>query len=315
MRRLLRWWAPILAVLLWGLAWAVMRVIPAEATDAPFVRIRWAVNLADRDRIALEEQFQLVQGQFVQETVWSYAILDESDDHAHALLKHPSVVDTDGFDRNQFVLKPGIARVPVPAEVRFRWAAYWRMLWTVVTLAAIAVTAIALRRHPRWLLAYSGVTVVGAALVFWPIGSGESKTTLAEVLKQEWSELRRPGWEATFTDDTLIGPWVTLSAAPCQDGPGVFSMQIKPDSTMQITSTTEGTRVYRIEEWRRAAVSPRAWERGSVLLAGVMEDGTRVHMLWRQSRPNILEPIWYERQGAGGGITRLNNPPPLVHCN
>jgi hypothetical protein len=124
----------------------------------------------------------------------------------------------------------------------------------------------------------------------------------------------RPGIPDHYPDATLFGQWYSFSPKPCEEGPGEFSLALRADFTVVITAAGEAPRAYRVEELRRTGMSPRAWERGSVVLTAAAPDGRRVRMLFRQTRPNIMEPFMYEVQDPAGDITLLTDPPPLVNC-
>jgi hypothetical protein len=92
-------------------------------------------------------------------------------------------------------------------------------------------------------------------------------------------------------------------------------MTLYSDGHAVIHSSEEGTRTFRVTELRRAGTLPISWEKGSVIFTGTADDRSRVRILFRQTRPNILEPFMYERQSTMGDVTLLPRPAAIIRCD
>jgi len=66
----------------------------------PRVHVRWRDEVTAGERTALERRYSLESEQFVEETTWSYDLLDRSRDNVRALVADPAVDDTAGIDRS-----------------------------------------------------------------------------------------------------------------------------------------------------------------------------------------------------------------------
>ncbi len=65
----------------------------------PSIRIPWNSKIPPVDRLALERQFQLTNGNTIDAQIWSYDLTDTSSRNIRALLIHPSVIGTTFLDR------------------------------------------------------------------------------------------------------------------------------------------------------------------------------------------------------------------------
>lgn len=86
------------------IALAVLCVVAAALLDVtitnPRVHVRWRDAVTAGERISLERRYSLRSGQRVEDTTWSYELLDQFRDNVGALVADPAVDDTAGFDRS-----------------------------------------------------------------------------------------------------------------------------------------------------------------------------------------------------------------------
>ena len=64
------------------------------------VHVRWAPDVSPSDRIALEQRFQLTDGEFLNQRTWSYRIANVRRSNVAAIVAERRVEDTDGIDRS-----------------------------------------------------------------------------------------------------------------------------------------------------------------------------------------------------------------------
>jgi hypothetical protein len=77
---------------------------------APRVNVRWAPDVTEEQRIALEQNFALAMPTFVEGTTWTYDLGDPSPAKVNALVHHPAVEDTHGIDRRAGVVNADAPR-------------------------------------------------------------------------------------------------------------------------------------------------------------------------------------------------------------
>ena len=105
----------------WSLPLA-MRTPPAA--PEPRVNVRWAAGVTERQRIEHERALRLLDPEPRSPDVVNYALTDASPAHLAAIVHDPAVADTEGIDRQTFVLNdPRFTHVPTPRE---RAVAYLR---------------------------------------------------------------------------------------------------------------------------------------------------------------------------------------------
>ena len=68
----------------------------------PRISVRWAPDLEEPARRAIEERLRLAAGEVRDGRTWQYDLMDASRDNIEALVLNPSVDDTDGVDRSTF---------------------------------------------------------------------------------------------------------------------------------------------------------------------------------------------------------------------
>jgi len=76
----------------------VLRV-SSPSPFAPRVHVRWAAEISDAQRTALERRFALIEGQPRENTTWEYDFSDVSPSAVRALIEDPAVADTHYIDR------------------------------------------------------------------------------------------------------------------------------------------------------------------------------------------------------------------------
>lgn len=72
----------------------------------PLVNIRWVAGLDDAGRRRAEAELHVAPLEFLEDRTWRYALLDASRANLGAMVAHPRVEDTAGFDRGALVLPP-----------------------------------------------------------------------------------------------------------------------------------------------------------------------------------------------------------------
>ena len=73
-----------------------------RAAAPAYVHVRWIPGVDERERVALEQKFRLIRGEFLENRTWSYRIMNASSENLDAILRDPHVEDTDGIDRASF---------------------------------------------------------------------------------------------------------------------------------------------------------------------------------------------------------------------
>ena len=63
------------------------------------IKVRWVETVGDTDRAVLERELGLERAEHDVETTWQYRVPDASQDRLRAIVSHPQVEDTQGFDR------------------------------------------------------------------------------------------------------------------------------------------------------------------------------------------------------------------------
>lgn len=83
---------------------------------APRINVRWAANISAESRSQLEQEFSLVAGRLVADSVWLYELADVSTANIKALISHPAVADTHHLDRAAGVVAEDadLGTTPVP---------------------------------------------------------------------------------------------------------------------------------------------------------------------------------------------------------
>lgn len=88
----------------------ITRVPPS----GPRVNVRWAGDLPDDARQALEQKHELLSPQHIEESTWSYVLPHEDREYLAKLIDDPAVADTHGLDRagrKLEVVTPGYIRL------------------------------------------------------------------------------------------------------------------------------------------------------------------------------------------------------------
>jgi hypothetical protein len=83
---------------------------------APRVHVRWSAAADDSRRAALEQRFQLLNGERRDRETWEYDLVDPSPASVTALVAHPWVADTHNIERATGRIAPdapaGTVRLP-----------------------------------------------------------------------------------------------------------------------------------------------------------------------------------------------------------
>ena len=66
------------------------------------MHVRWAPGTTDAERAALEQRFQLLDGQVTEGRTRAYHLADTSTDNIRAIVQHPQVEDTSDINRLRF---------------------------------------------------------------------------------------------------------------------------------------------------------------------------------------------------------------------
>ncbi len=117
------------------------------STTVP-VSIRWQPGLSDVDRIELERRFELDAPEPERGRTWAYTLRNSSPDNLRALVSHPQVQDTDGFDRVEFA-DPLAWRRQVARLYRENKSAALYVVFLAVALSAVPCLWRRSRQAPR----------------------------------------------------------------------------------------------------------------------------------------------------------------------
>ena len=138
---------------------------------AALVNVRWAPEVGEPARQALERRFRLEQGEPKEGTTYLYRLADISPGNIRALVTDPAVLDTHHIDRAAFALSATALRVTLSGEAAQRRSRQAAAASTVLWAAAGGVAALALllavapRRMRRAAMAVQGaVQSVGRGL-------------------------------------------------------------------------------------------------------------------------------------------------------
>ena len=82
-----------------GAAAVLSATIPADSVP---INIEWRADLTGEAREALEQRFQLVDGQPAGGSTWQYRLLEYSPEHLRALATDAAVADTHYINRSTF---------------------------------------------------------------------------------------------------------------------------------------------------------------------------------------------------------------------
>jgi len=82
-----------------GAAAVLSATIPADSVP---INIEWRANLAGGTREALEQRFQLVDGQPLGGSTWRYRLQEYSREHLRALVTDAAIADTHFINRSTF---------------------------------------------------------------------------------------------------------------------------------------------------------------------------------------------------------------------
>ena len=74
------------------------------------VNIRWQPSVDAAERQRLESGWQLVEGQEVSPSTWSYELTAPSEGRLRAIVEHPAIADTHYIDRERYTLAPDAPR-------------------------------------------------------------------------------------------------------------------------------------------------------------------------------------------------------------
>lgn len=133
--------------------------MPPPAAPLPHIAVRWAPAVTPAARTAAEREFDLSDpAQRGDDRNWSYVITGPSPARLAAIVRDPRVADTDGIDRQTFVLTAA-PPAPLPRGGLFGWrvapgifreatATPWLLLvaWSVVITSIVCLTVPPLRR-------------------------------------------------------------------------------------------------------------------------------------------------------------------------
>jgi hypothetical protein len=96
-----RWWLGLagaaLLLLTGGVRWLTTE-------PAPYVRVRWSVDVTAAERTARERQYLLVNPREINGPSIGYDLLDTSRRNIAALVGDPAAADTNDIDRSRFVI-------------------------------------------------------------------------------------------------------------------------------------------------------------------------------------------------------------------
>jgi hypothetical protein len=106
---------------------------------APRVNVRWAEGVSDDDRLALERQFELLEGARQDGRTWAYDAGNPAPAALRALIAHPAVEDTHHIDRRSGVVTPEAPRGTT--WLRRDWIALWRDSLTLEWLARLSLVS------------------------------------------------------------------------------------------------------------------------------------------------------------------------------
>ena len=98
--------------------------VPAVAPWGPIVHVRWAAGTPETVRGARERSHGLTRREQLEPDIWQYAIAEWSTPTLREIVTDPAIADTQGIDRDAYVLTAPsprltdrvLMRLPVPAE-------------------------------------------------------------------------------------------------------------------------------------------------------------------------------------------------------
>lgn len=86
----------------------------------PVIQVRWTRDTDEPSRGRTEALLRMRPRQFVEDRTWQYELADPSRENLAAIVRHPAVEDTAGFDRGGLAL-PDPAQTPSFDERRSEW--------------------------------------------------------------------------------------------------------------------------------------------------------------------------------------------------
>ena len=276
---------------------------PEATRPAPRIKIRWAADLSESERIAREQAHGLTRDPKTDPGVFQYMLPDASSPRLEAIVRDPAVADTQGVDRQAFVLNDPTIVGPTDAAGRW-WARVRRirilpgilrsdnavpfLFYCFVTLPALTV-ALMLLPIPAGMAAWPNarrkilVVVVLAALLGVGFLRGSLASRLADVtvpvgILLAWSVaviVRRSGRAsriAAVAAVTAVGVLIGSSVNAIEDVDG----QVKQSGMLAGIGVFSG-RVAAARRLRSATPPVAAWDRmapGSARLAHYLHDCT-----------------------------------------
>ncbi len=224
------WWRASVAAAV-AAAGLVALLPEREPTARIFdVSVRWATDLPDDRRTALEEQFSLTHGEpnsnrSAAINVWNYELNDTSRDNVGNLVSSPEVMDTGGIDRSTLT----VAAEPPPSDHHFLGVE--RVTWVQYPGAALfmaaalfvwalgfalpAILALRQREWTAWIPAAAQEPfyrrAVPYAMFIAPFALWSTQPTLSPIALQMTSPARPV---ATTVDLFAALPCVTTPAVP-----------------------------------------------------------------------------------------------------
>ncbi len=113
-----------------------------------FIHVRWAPEVPEAEREALERRFCLTAREATEGTTYSYLLVDASTDNIRRLIAHPAVQDTHDLDRSAFAVVATAERALIGDAAAQRasqqTAAAARLLWmSAASLALLALVVAA----------------------------------------------------------------------------------------------------------------------------------------------------------------------------
>jgi hypothetical protein len=75
-------------------------LVALEPAPEQRIRVRWSPGVQDAERLERESRYRLANGLMVDESTWSYVVIDASGRNLRTLISDPLVADTHGIDRH-----------------------------------------------------------------------------------------------------------------------------------------------------------------------------------------------------------------------